>query len=499
MPDEFAKLTSALGVEMSEGELREAIIKIDDDGNGQIEVDEYLEWWGDKEILARWQEQEEQAAAAAEAAAAGVDSGADAGSLTGQRPSSAPETPRRSRGKLSPRSPTLDAMQGSDALDKQVSNGWGGDGDGDGDGDERRYAGRRDVAPSLEDIFEESVSGSRLGINATGGAGGGGGGRGNGGGGRGHRRRRTFSDSESLRSASRKSVAEWVLKSVEQVTKKPLPDISQAISRGIDNYQSDMEAGAGGGGGAQRLGGGRRAANVSRGRRRSFGSFGSIGSIAGSRPSTSGSLTGGGTRSDAESVRRTRQALHGAMRNLAVPPSFRSFMGSDAPGGGGGGNGSGKGEGGGGWEGGGSLLEGQFNGPHSDFGLAGGGRRGYGPGREGGGGAAAALDCVEQSHRAADASMLSVVDKLGWVSRGGDACVQSGGATAREGASRRRVGAGGRRGAPSASTAAATAGVCCKLKCKSFGLQCFEDFRKNIERRPSMLAREGGGRRDVAH
>ena len=59
-PDEFSSLTSALGVEMSESELSEAMMKIDDDGNGQIEVGEYLEWWGDTEVFVRWREQAEE-------------------------------------------------------------------------------------------------------------------------------------------------------------------------------------------------------------------------------------------------------------------------------------------------------------------------------------------------------------------------------------------------------------------------------------------------------
>lgn len=44
---------------MSESELSEAMMKIDDDGNGQIEVGEYLEWWGDTEVFVRWREQAE--------------------------------------------------------------------------------------------------------------------------------------------------------------------------------------------------------------------------------------------------------------------------------------------------------------------------------------------------------------------------------------------------------------------------------------------------------
>jgi len=43
-PAEFHQLSHTLGVEMSAAELEEAILEIDDDGNGQIEVEEYLMW-----------------------------------------------------------------------------------------------------------------------------------------------------------------------------------------------------------------------------------------------------------------------------------------------------------------------------------------------------------------------------------------------------------------------------------------------------------------------
>ena len=56
-PNEFRRLSSTLGVEMSDQELAEAILEIDEDGNGQIEVDEYLMWWGDRELLDLYNEQ----------------------------------------------------------------------------------------------------------------------------------------------------------------------------------------------------------------------------------------------------------------------------------------------------------------------------------------------------------------------------------------------------------------------------------------------------------
>eukprot|EP00947_MAST-08B_sp_MAST-8B-sp1_P005606 g5606.t1 len=55
-PEEFRKLSSTLGVDMSDAELREAIEMIDEDGNGQIEVDEYLMWWGDDDLLELYNE-----------------------------------------------------------------------------------------------------------------------------------------------------------------------------------------------------------------------------------------------------------------------------------------------------------------------------------------------------------------------------------------------------------------------------------------------------------
>ena len=51
MPAEFAKLTASLGIILSAHELKDAVDEIDEDGNGQIEVDEYLEWWGDQELI----------------------------------------------------------------------------------------------------------------------------------------------------------------------------------------------------------------------------------------------------------------------------------------------------------------------------------------------------------------------------------------------------------------------------------------------------------------
>ena len=45
MPEEFAQLTASLGIVLSATELQEAVDQIDEDGNGQIEVDEYLDWW----------------------------------------------------------------------------------------------------------------------------------------------------------------------------------------------------------------------------------------------------------------------------------------------------------------------------------------------------------------------------------------------------------------------------------------------------------------------
>ena len=50
-PLEFSNLSSNLGVELSTAELREAVMLIDDDGNGRVELVEYIEWWGDEEVL----------------------------------------------------------------------------------------------------------------------------------------------------------------------------------------------------------------------------------------------------------------------------------------------------------------------------------------------------------------------------------------------------------------------------------------------------------------
>jgi Ca2+-binding EF-hand superfamily protein len=59
MPEEFAQLTASLGIVLSATELQEAVETIDEDGNGQIEVDEYLEWWGDEELIELYEKQQE--------------------------------------------------------------------------------------------------------------------------------------------------------------------------------------------------------------------------------------------------------------------------------------------------------------------------------------------------------------------------------------------------------------------------------------------------------
>ena len=51
-PLEFSSLSSHLGIDLSHGELREAIMTLDEDGNGQVELVEYLDWWGDEELAA---------------------------------------------------------------------------------------------------------------------------------------------------------------------------------------------------------------------------------------------------------------------------------------------------------------------------------------------------------------------------------------------------------------------------------------------------------------
>lgn len=50
-PEEFSELSKNLGVILSPSELETAVEEIDEDGNGQIEVDEYLDWWGDERLI----------------------------------------------------------------------------------------------------------------------------------------------------------------------------------------------------------------------------------------------------------------------------------------------------------------------------------------------------------------------------------------------------------------------------------------------------------------
>ena len=52
-------MTANLGIILSADELDDAIERIDEDGNGQIEIDEYLEWWGDEDVTERYEERME--------------------------------------------------------------------------------------------------------------------------------------------------------------------------------------------------------------------------------------------------------------------------------------------------------------------------------------------------------------------------------------------------------------------------------------------------------
>ena len=51
-PVEFSHLSSRLGIDLSNAELREAVVTLDEDGNGQVELAEYLDWWGDEDLVA---------------------------------------------------------------------------------------------------------------------------------------------------------------------------------------------------------------------------------------------------------------------------------------------------------------------------------------------------------------------------------------------------------------------------------------------------------------
>ena len=50
-PLEFSDLSSNLGVHLSTAELREAMMLIDEDSNGKVELIEYIEWWGDEQVV----------------------------------------------------------------------------------------------------------------------------------------------------------------------------------------------------------------------------------------------------------------------------------------------------------------------------------------------------------------------------------------------------------------------------------------------------------------
>merc|ERR1712166_943053 len=50
-PLEFSDLSSNLGVHLSTAELREAMMLIDQDSNGKVELIEYIEWWGDEQVV----------------------------------------------------------------------------------------------------------------------------------------------------------------------------------------------------------------------------------------------------------------------------------------------------------------------------------------------------------------------------------------------------------------------------------------------------------------
>ena len=48
--EEFGALTRSLGVELSAEELEEIILKLDENGDGEIQFDELLEWWDEPAV-----------------------------------------------------------------------------------------------------------------------------------------------------------------------------------------------------------------------------------------------------------------------------------------------------------------------------------------------------------------------------------------------------------------------------------------------------------------
>ncbi|MBL1142776.1 MAG: EF-hand domain-containing protein [Proteobacteria bacterium] len=45
---EFSELISAIGFNLSDKQLREGFDKIDTDNNNEIDLDEFMAWWGEK-------------------------------------------------------------------------------------------------------------------------------------------------------------------------------------------------------------------------------------------------------------------------------------------------------------------------------------------------------------------------------------------------------------------------------------------------------------------
>ena len=82
-PDEFCELTKKLGCEMSEAELDEAILMIDDNGDGQVDFIEYIEWWSeaadDADVLVLFEKDGADGAGGAVGAGGGGAGGGDAG------------------------------------------------------------------------------------------------------------------------------------------------------------------------------------------------------------------------------------------------------------------------------------------------------------------------------------------------------------------------------------------------------------------------------------
>ena len=218
---EFHKLSATLGVEMSAEELEEAILEIDDDGNGAVDLDEYLMWWGDDELLTLYRRR--ASAAVVDIVGAGIAANGAAGG--GSSSSSSSSSPSMRAGIIPPlQLQSAGIAEGDEEEEGEEEGGEGGGAD--------EFAKIDKDAPSWMHTLNSGLTSTPPGDLKSGGA-------------RSAIRRRT------------QSASEWVSYSKmhlgKQTLKEDLPDI-RSIEKKIKSMRAAPTDPAGAPGGSQELG-----------------------------------------------------------------------------------------------------------------------------------------------------------------------------------------------------------------------------------------------------